>query len=458
MGRPRPQPALWRHEHLIAALPALAYLERASVHVRLGWLPKLEAIETKIAVGQHQYADAMTAAKLERSYFAMTRLTGRRVRGVPGELRALMMNIDAATSDVDVVRRIYLEVKPALAARYAELIEKADRVLDAHLLEVLEPALAETERQIAWAKQTLGTRKLAPARVTKLLAAGGGRRVPRDKWLWEPLDRAPRCVRIAPLVRVRPGKLAHRLADAPGTRGAIGEFFHHLTGTELSTMELYARCCYEHPTMPEEFHQDYSRVIWDEARHAALALRGAAKFGVPFGTMTIDVSSYDANYEYRSRKPGTRDELLWRLLIQGTFQESLIIEGFPLQAKKMRFAKFEDAARVAEVLAEEEVSHVAIALKWARYLCGGDKQRVLDERAAAHLYQHQNVMEARRRYVAEDPDRAIAETEKLQAYGKAAKKRFPFSLKVYVNRPARRAAGFTDQEIEQIVSWGYFYT
>src|SRR5262245_38938680 len=151
MGIPLPQPALWRHDNLVAPLLALAYLERTSVHVRLGWLPKLELIETKIAVGQQQYADAQTAAKLERSYFAMTRLTGRRARGVPAGLRSLMVAIDGEAHERDVLRRLYLEVKPALAAKYAALIAKADRVLDAHLLDVLEPALAETEQQIAWA-------------------------------------------------------------------------------------------------------------------------------------------------------------------------------------------------------------------------------------------------------------------------------------------------------------------
>jgi uncharacterized ferritin-like protein (DUF455 family) len=325
------------------------------------------------------------------------------------------------------------------------------------VIEVLEPALAETRRQIAWAKKTLERAKLDTRRVLAALAKTGRTRLRRDQWLWEPLDRVPRCVRATPLVRVRPGKLAHRLADGPGTPGAVGEFFHHLTGSELATMELYARCSYEHPSMPEEFHQDYSRVTWDEARHADLALRMAKKYGLPFGSMTIDVSAYETNYQYLTCKPGTRQELLWRLLIQGTFQESLIIEGFPLQAKKMRFAKCEDAARVPDVLAEEEVAHVAIALKWARYLCDGDKERVMEVRERAHLYQHQQVMEFRRRYVAEDPDRAIAETEKLQAYGKAARKRFPFSIKVYVNREARRSAGFTEPEITQIVNWGYFF-
>lgn len=257
-------------------------------------------------------------------------------------------------------------------------------------------------------------------------------------------------------MRVRLGKLAHRLADGPGTRGAIGEFFHHLTGTELATMELYGRCSYEHPTMPEEFHHDYARVIWDEARHAELAMRNAAEYGLPFGAMTIDVSSYEANYQFPKIKPGSRKELLWRLVLQGTFQESLIIEGFPLQAKKMRFAGFEDAARVADVLAEDDVAHVATALKWSRMLCDGDKERVREERELAHLYQYQLVMASRRQYVAEDPDRAIAETEKLQSYAESAHARYPFSLTVHVNRPARRAIGFTEQEIEQVLDWGYF--
>ena len=187
-------------------------------------------------------------------------------------------------------------------------------------------------------------------------------------------------------------------------------------------------------------------------------MRSAARFGLPFGAMTIDVSSYEANYQFSKCKAGSRKELLWRLVLQGTFQESLIIEGFPLQAKKMRFARQGDAARVAEVLAEDDVAHVATALAWTRFLCGGDKERVREERGNAHQYHFEQVMKVRREYVAEDPDRAIAEVENYHRYAKAARERFPFSLKVYINRRARRAAGFTEREIEQILNWGYFYS
>jgi uncharacterized ferritin-like protein (DUF455 family) len=209
--------------------------------------------------------------------------------------------------------------------------------------------------------------------------------------------------------------------------------------------------------MPEEFHQDYARIVWDEARHAKLCLQQAARLGMPYGAMTIDVDTYDGCYQFPTCKPGSRRELLWRLVTQGTFQESLFIEGLPMQAKKMRFTGFDQPARLLETLAEEEVAHVAIALKWSRYLCDGDKDRVMFERDKAHSHRHHLIMSARRSYVAAEPDAAIAETEKLQTYAARTRRRFPFSLTVHVNRPARRAAGFTENEIEQVLDWGYVW-
>jgi uncharacterized ferritin-like protein (DUF455 family) len=421
-------------------------------------LPKVGPIAIKIALGRHQHADIVTAAKLERSYRAMTRLTGLGSLVVPRSYRTLMREIDASASDTEVVRRIYLEIKLILAKRYAELIEKADRTLDAHLLEVLQPALAEAERQIEWARSQLrGIRgRVNVARSKRVIDSRAGRTgLPRDQWLWRPLDRVPRCVRVSPLLRARGGRIEHRLTDAPGSKGAVAELFHHLTGTELATMELYARCCYEHPDMPEEFHQDYARITSDEARHGELAFGQARKLGLPWGSLRIDASTYEQNYEYATCPPGSRRELLWRLLLQGTFQESLIIEGFAMQAKKMRFGGFEASARIADAIVEQEVSHVASALKWTRYLCGGDHDRLYVERATARNYEFQLTMAQRRAHVAEHPDEAIAEVERYQAYAKQARKTFPFSLEVHVNRTARRAAGFTEREIEQIIDWGH---
>jgi uncharacterized ferritin-like protein (DUF455 family) len=452
--RPPPERFSWRRDNLARPLLALAYFERSCAHIMLGWLPKIVAIEHKLALGQHQYQCMQAAAKLESAYGAMQLIDGIADRSVPSSYLATMRGIDNSADVATLVRQLYGQVKTGLVARYREIIGNADPTLDAHLLETLQPILSDAEQQIAWARAAVAKTPRGP-RDRHALFAARGPRIARDRWLWRPLERLPQCARPEFLGRKRPGELAPSLTDPPGSAGSFGQFFHHLGSTEISTMELFARCSYEHPDMPEAFHLDYSRIAADEARHAAVCMRKAAEFRRPLGTYTIDTDSYDAMYQFRRVRQGSKRELLWRLLITGTVRESLMIEGFMMQAKKMRHVAFAEAARVTETMAEEEIAHVEAAAKWSRHLCGGSDERVIEERERANAHYRQALIGARNRYVKSVPDTAIEETRRYQAYLRSTAAAFPFSLKVRVNHAARAAAGMTRQQIDQLLSWRY---
>jgi uncharacterized ferritin-like protein (DUF455 family) len=456
MAKPHPKPFSWRRDNLAKPLLALAYFERCCAHVMMGWLPKIVPLEHKIALGQHQHECMQASAKLEAAYGAMQLYDGVADRAVPSAYRAIMRSIDASADAATVLRQLYGRVKPALVARYRELLAKADPVLDAQLVETLTPILADAERQIAWARDHRAiARRQRPGRDPLLHPRGP--RIARSQWLWRPLARVPRCSRPAFLGLKRAGELAPSLVDPPRSKGSVGQFFHHLGSTEISTMELFARCSYEHPEMPEAFHHDYSRIASDEARHAVVCMHRAAKFRRPLGTYTIDTDSYDSMYQFRGIRPGSKQELLWRLVLSGTVRESLMVEGFMMQAKKMRHIALLEAARVVETMAAEEISHVEAALKWARHLCDGSDQRLFAERERANAHYHQRLVTARNRYIDRVPDTAVNETRRYQAYMRRLHQSFPFPLKVRVNRPAREAAGFTTEQIEQLISWGYIH-
>jgi uncharacterized ferritin-like protein (DUF455 family) len=142
-------------------------------------------------------------------------------------------------------------------------------------------------------------------------------------------------------------------------------------------------------------------------------------------------------------------------LIAGTVRESLMIEGFMMQAKKMRHVVFAEAARITETMAAEEVGHVEAAVRWSRHLCGGSDERVIAERERANEHYRRALVVARNRYVKSSPDTAIAETRRYQAFLKRTAATFPFSLVVRVNRPARAAAGMTRTQIDQLLAWRY---
>ncbi|HEY6177853.1 MAG TPA: DUF455 family protein, partial [Kofleriaceae bacterium] len=224
---------------------------------------------------------------------------------------------------------------------------------------------------------------------------------------------------------------------------------------EISTLELFARCSYEHPDLPEDFHQAMSRQASDEARHAAACIALAAHYGVPHGTYPTSTDVYDFHYEYAPCKPGSRRELLWRLLLRSTFQEALSLDGFVTLNARLAHDRAYDAARLLESLMADEVFHVESGLKWARYLCNGNDDRVFTERAKAHRYYVMAQHRARKAYVKAHPDEAIRETEQLWQLHEQSRTRYPFDLGVHLARDTRRRIGFSERDLEQVLDWGY---
>jgi uncharacterized ferritin-like protein (DUF455 family) len=230
---------------------------------------------------------------------------------------------------------------------------------------------------------------------------------------------------------------------------------HENVDAEITTMELFARCSYEHPDMPEAFHNNMARQTSDESRHARACIDLAAAYGTPHGTWPTSTDVYDFHYQFQPCKPGSKRELLWRLLLRSTFQEALSLDGFgPLSARLAHDKAFQ-AARLLESLMADEVFHVESGLRWARHLCKGNDDRVFKEREAAHRYYVASARRARKDYVRANPDQAIRETEELWQLHQSAHARYPFDLRVFLARTARESIGFTERDLEQIVNWGY---
>ena len=109
----------------------------------------------------------------------------------------------------------------------------------------------------------------------------------------------------------------------PPGRQSAQAMLHENIDAEVCTMELFARCSYEHPDLPEAFHRDMSRQSSDESRHAAACVALAKHYGVPHGTWATSSDVYRFHYEFARCAPGSRRELLWRMLLRSTFQGGL---------------------------------------------------------------------------------------------------------------------------------------
>jgi uncharacterized ferritin-like protein (DUF455 family) len=209
--------------------------------------------------------------------------------------------------------------------------------------------------------------------------------------------------------------------------------------------------------MPWEFHVDMARQAADEARHARILMRAAADYGVKYGDHPVYVSSYEAQYEFEPCKRGSNRELLWRLLLRQTFHEGLALDSIAFEVRKRSFLCQPELSRVFEFLLADEVFHAQSGLTWSRYLCDGDQTEVIREREVAHAYFLDKVKKGRARFIAENPQKAVDEVIQLEniekKYGRSGKHRLPFHRTVNIR--ARRQAGFSDEEIKQVVNWGY---
>jgi uncharacterized ferritin-like protein (DUF455 family) len=429
------------------------YYERTCAHVLLGWLPRIRDLEVKLVLGRHQYRAMTRATRLERAIVSAARIYGGGDLSIPRAWRDWMRQVDGAQRAASVLRVLCLDLKADLRASYRGLVRRLDPQLDAPLRQILVAGEHELAEELAWGRANVG-RVVRRTPASASVAAYGLRKVPRARWLWSPLGRAPIAERPRELLRHDEVGAAPQPALA-GPTAAAAYLLHGNIDAEITTMELFARCSYEHPDMPEEFHRDMSRQTSDESRHARACMAEAARYGAPHGTWPISTDVYDFHYQLSPCKPGSRRELLWRLLLRSTFQEALSLDGFQTFGARLAHDGELRAARLLESITADEVFHVQSGLKWSRYLCEGDDDKVFREREKAHQFYVDAVTRARKAYVRSHPDDAIRETQHAIRSRNEVRERYPFDLRVFVAREARTAAGFTARDLEQVVGWGY---
>jgi uncharacterized ferritin-like protein (DUF455 family) len=353
-------------------------------------------------------------------------------------------------------------IKPELIRVYDRVLRHVDPILDLHLVEILEHGRVTNQAQLVWsqklgaalsgAHQTLAARRRIRGLWQKRTSCDT---LPPAEWLWAPVNRVPKAARPSWMkhkVRGELGRVAYRDWDPEETCKS----FHGNTDEEITTMELFARCSYEHALdMPATFHHNMARQVADESRHALACIELMAEYGHKYGDYPISTGVYDFHYQFELCEPGSRRELLWRLLLRSTLQEALSLDGFVLQIKKREYNHQSRIARLLESVMSDEVFHVNSGLRWSRYICDGNEERVLNERDQAHSYYASQAQQLRKEYVLANPERAIAEVDFVRRSTRAVRRRYPFSLEIQINREARRAAGFSEAEIDQVLEWGY---
>lgn len=203
---------------------------------------------------------------------------------------------------------------------------------------------------------------------------------------------------------VSPRELAQRpLGTAKGRVALV----HAVAHIEFNAINLALDAVYRWPALPLAFHGDWIGVAADEARHFTMLEARLGELGASYG----DLPAHDGLWEMAVR---TADDPIARMALVPRVLEARGLDVTPGMIERLRRVGDHGTAGLLEVILTEEVAHVEAGTRWFRWLC---------------------------RQAGVDPGSRFDE---LAGGAAAGSIRGPF------NRPARLAAGFTEDELVRL--------
>jgi uncharacterized ferritin-like protein (DUF455 family) len=201
---------------------------------------------------------------------------------------------------------------------------------------------------------------------------------------------------------IPPQQVPRRRADTLAGRAAL---VHALTHIEFNAINLALDAAHRFAGMPAGYYADWLRVADEEAQHFDLLSAHLATLGHGYGDFPAHNGLWDMALK-TAHDPLVRMALVPRVL------EARGLDATPLIVSKLKAAKDMRMVEILAVIERDEIGHVAIGSRWFGWLC-----------AARGL----------------EPD---ATFRHLLVEYDAPPLKPPFNLE------ARRAAGFSEPELE----------
>lgn len=205
-----------------------------------------------------------------------------------------------------------------------------------------------------------------------------------------------------PLPRLVPAKDVP--SRSPFTLEGRAALLHAICHIEFNAINLALDAVWRFPDMPEAFYRDWLRVAAEEALHFTLLREHLCSLGHDYG-------DFDAHDGLWSMCAKTAHDIVARMALVPRTLEARGLDATPLIQAKLTRAGDLRAVEILDIILRDEVGHVAIGNRWFHQLCA---ERGLD---AVTLY------------------------PQLVTRHEAPRLRPPF------NEAARKAAGFTDEEM-----------
>ncbi|RMX02656.1 DUF455 family protein [Corticibacter populi] len=226
---------------------------------------------------------------------------------------------------------------------------------------------------------------------------------------------------IAPAGPVQPGMppglqlLPHTdvARRSPATLAGRAVLVHAIVHIEFNAINLALDAVWRFAGMPPAYYEDWLKVAAEEARHFQLLAAQLQAMGHDYG-------DFPAHQGLWSMCEKTSGDILARMALVPRTLEARGLDATPLIQRKLRQVDTADAHAVnavLDIILREEVGHVAIGNHWYRWLC---QQRDLEP---------------------------VALYPQLVAQYEAPRPKAPLNI------AARRAAGFTEEELRYL-EWG----
>jgi uncharacterized ferritin-like protein (DUF455 family) len=205
---------------------------------------------------------------------------------------------------------------------------------------------------------------------------------------------------------VHPRTLAPRSAFTLEGRAAL---LHAVAHIEHNAINLALDAVWRFAGMPEAYYRDWLHVAAEEAHHFSLLAEHLATLGHAYG----DFPAHDGLWAMCER---TAHDVTARMALVPRTLEARGLDATPPMQARLKKAGDTRAVAILDVILRDEIGHVAVGNRWYRWLC---------ERAGL------------------DP---------LLHHATLAREHHAPVLKAPFNIEARRAAGFSDDELAALGS------
>ncbi|MGQ0712797.1 MAG: hypothetical protein ACT4PJ_03580 [Gemmatimonadaceae bacterium] len=287
------------------------WVERRLMLLGVAHLPSTPEWEVKCALALQQWLDVGHADALRTRISEMRNPVPRMDVPPDPALDVFLEELARSADTVELLSGLYRVVHPALAGAYRAHIDRTNPLVDHPTTRVLRQALLDEEETIAWGEQAIAAcirddddRARAEGWVTHLRAylavargiagdapASEGSALParRARGPFEPDMHPRRDARFHGQYNFHfPPHLVYAAPGVPADERNLALLCKRTL--EMDVPEMMASFIVERADQPWEFYVDYSRQLWDEARHAMMGSAAFESRGVDWSRIPLNVS------------------------------------------------------------------------------------------------------------------------------------------------------------------------